>query len=61
MLKADISLRRQFIKSPRSKTEESGLYRNTIVSPAIYKTDMQYVFEYSYECIDRHAIVRITL
>lgn len=61
MLKADTSLRRQFIVSPRSKTKASWLYRNTIVSPATYKTDMQHVFEYSYACIDRCAIVRITL
>lgn len=47
--------------SSRSKTKASGLYRNTIVSPAIDKTDMQHVFEYSYAYIDRHSIVRITL
>lgn len=61
MLKANTSLRRQFIMSPRSKMKTSGLYRNTIVSPAAHKTDMQHVFEYSYACIDRYAIVRITL
>lgn len=47
--------------SPRSKTKASGLYRHTIVSPAVHKTDMQHVLEYSYACIDRYAIVRITL
>lgn len=61
MLKADTSLRRQFIMSPRSKTEVSGLYRITIVSPATDKTDMQHVFKYNYACRDRYAIVRITL
>lgn len=47
--------------SPRSKTKASGLYRNITVSPTIYKTDIQHVFEYSYTCIDKYAIVRITL
>ena len=61
MLKTNTSLRRQFIMSPRSKTKASGLYRHTIVSPAVHKTDMQHVLEYSYACIDRYAIVRITL
>lgn len=61
MLKADTSLRRQFIMSPRSKPKVSGFYNHTIVSPTTYKTDIQYVFEYSYECISRYAIVRIKL
>lgn len=61
MLKADTSLRRQFIMSPRSKPKVSGFYRHTIVSPTTYKTDIQHVFEYSYECINRYAIVRIKL
>lgn len=61
MLKADTSLRRQFIMSPCSKTKASGLYRKTIISPAINKTDMQHVFEYNYACRDRYAIVRIKL
>lgn len=61
MLKTDTLLRRQFIMSPCSKPEASGLYRITIVSPATDKTNMQHVFEYSYACIDRYAIVRITL
>lgn len=61
MLKADTLLRRQFIISSRSKMKASGLYGNTTVSPAICKTDMQHLFEYSYECINRYAIVRIKL
>jgi len=61
MLKADTSLRRQFIMSPRSKPKVSGFYNHTIVSPTTYKTDIQHVFEYSYECISRYAIVRIKL
>lgn len=61
MLKADTSLRRQFIMSPRSKPKVSGFYNHTIVSPTTYKTDIQHVFEYSYECINRYAIVRIKL
>lgn len=61
MLKADTSLRRQFIMSPRSKPKVSGFYNHTIVSPTPYKTDIQHVFEYSYECISRYAIVRIKL
>lgn len=61
MLKADTSLRRQFIMSPRSKLKVSGFYNHTIVSPTTYKTDIQHVFEYSYECISRYAIVRIKL
>lgn len=47
--------------SPCSQTKASGLYRKTIISPAIDKTDMQHVFEYNYACRDRYAIVRITL
>lgn len=61
MLKADTSLRRQFVLSPRSKPKVSGFYNHTIVSPTTYKTDVQHVFEYSYECITRYAIVRIKL
>lgn len=61
MLKADTSLRRQFILSPRSKPKVSGFYNHTTVSPTTYKTDIQHVFEYSYECISRYAIVRIKL
>lgn len=61
MLKADTSLRRQFIMSTRSKPKVSGFYNHTIVSPTTYKTDIQHVFEYSYECISRYAIVRIKL
>lgn len=61
MLKTDTSLRRQFIMSPRSKPKVSGFYNHTIVSPTTYKTDIQHVFEYSYECIKRYAIVRIKL
>ena len=61
MLKADTSLRRQFIMSPRSKPKVSRFYNHTIVSPTTYKTDIQHVFEYSYECISRYAIVRIKL
>lgn len=61
MLKTDTSLRRQFIMSPRSKPKVSGFYNHTIVSPTTYKTDIQHVFEYSYECISRYAIVRIKL
>lgn len=61
MLKADTSLRRQFVLSPRSKPKVSGFYNHTIVSPTTYKTDIQHVFEYSYECISRYAIVRIKL
>lgn len=61
MLKADASLRRQFVLSPRSKPKVSGFYNHTIVSPTTYKTDIQHVFEYSYECISRYAIVRIKL
>ncbi len=61
MLKADTSLRRQFVLSPRSKPKVSVFYRRTVVSPATYKTDIQHVFEYSYACIGRYAIVRITL
>ena len=61
MLKANTSLRRQFIMSPRSKPKVSGFYNHTIVSPTTYKTDIQHVFEYSYECINRYAIVRIKL
>lgn len=61
MLKADTSLRRQFIMSPRSKPKVSGFYNHTIVSPTTYKTDIQHVFEYSYECISGYAIVRIKL
>lgn len=61
MLKADTSLRRQFVLSPRSKPKVSGFYNHTIVSPTTYKTDIQHVFEYSYECINRYAIVRIKL
>lgn len=61
MLKADTSLRRQFVLSPRSKPKVSGLYNHTIVSPTTYKTDIQHVFEYSYECINRYPIVRIKL
>lgn len=61
MLKADTSLRRQFIMSPRSKPKVSGFYNHTIVLPTTYKTDIQHVFEYSYECISRYAIVRIKL
>lgn len=61
MLKADTSLRKQFVLSPRSKPKVSGFYNHTIVSPATYKTDIQHVFEYSYECINRYAIVRIKL
>lgn len=61
MFKADTSLRRQFIMSPRSKPKVSGFYNHTIVSPTTYKTDIQHVFEYSYECISRYAIVRIKL
>lgn len=61
MLKADTSLRRQFIMSPRSKPKVSGFYNHTIVSPTTYKTDVQHVFEYNYECIKRYAIVRIKL
>lgn len=61
MLKADTSLRRQFILSPRSKPKVSGFYNHTIVSPTTYKTDIQHVFEYSYECISRYAIERIKL
>lgn len=47
MLKADTSLRRQFILSPRFKTKASGFYSHTTVSPTTYKTDIQHVFEYS--------------
>lgn len=61
MLKADTSLRRQFVLSPRSKPKVSGFYNHTTVSPTTYKTDIQHVFEYSYECISRYAIVRIKL
>lgn len=61
MLKADISLRRQFIMSPRSKPKVSGFYNHIIVSPTTYKTDIQHVFKYSYECISRYTIVRIKL
>ena len=61
MLKANTSLRRQFIMSPRSKPKVSGFYNHTIVSPTTYKTDIQHVFEYSYECINRYAILRIKL
>lgn len=61
MLKADTSLRRQFVMSPRSKPKVSGFYNHTIVSPTTYKTDIQHIFEYSYECINRYAIVRIKL
>lgn len=61
MLKTDTSLRRQFIMSPRSKPKVSGFYNHTILSPTTYKTDIQYIFEYSYECINRYAIVRIKL
>lgn len=61
MLKTDISLSRQFVLSPPSKPKASRFYRHTIVSPATYKTDIQHIFEYSYACIDRYAIVRITL
>lgn len=61
MLKTDTSLRRQFIMSPRSKPKVSGFYNHNIVSPTTYKTDIQHVFEYSYECISRYAIVRIKL
>ena len=61
MLKTNTSLRRQFIMSPRSKPKVSGFYNHTIVSPTTHKTDIQHVFEYSYECISRYAIVRIKL
>lgn len=61
MLKADTSLRRQFVLSPRSKPKVSGFYNHTTTSPTTYKTDIQHVFEYSYECISRYAIVRIKL
>lgn len=61
MLKADTSLRREFVLSPRSKPKVSGFYNHTIVSPTTYKTDIQHVFEYSYKCINRYAIVRIKL
>lgn len=61
MLKTDKLLRRQCIFFPRSKPKFSGFYRHTIVSTATYKTDIQHVFKYSYACISRYAIVRITL
>ena len=61
MLKADTLLRRQFVLSPRSTPKVSGFYNHTIVSPTTHKTDIQHVFEYSYECIRRYAIVRIKL
>lgn len=61
MLNANKLLKRQFILSPRSKPKVSGFYSHTIVSPTTYKTDIQHVFEYSYACIDRYTIVRITL
>lgn len=61
MLKANKLLRRQFVLSPRSKPKVSGFYNHIIVSPTTYKTDIQHVFEYSYECINRYAIVRIKL
>lgn len=61
MLNTDKLLRRQCILFPRSKPKFSGFYRHTIVSPSIYKTDIQHIFEYSYAYIGRYAIVRITL
>lgn len=61
MLNANKLLRRQFVLSPRSKPKCSGFYSHTTVSPTTYKTDIQHVFEYSYECINRYAIVRIKL
>nr|DAW36300.1 MAG TPA: hypothetical protein [Caudoviricetes sp.] len=61
MLNANKLLRRQFVLSPRSKPKVSRFYNHTIVSPTTYKTDIQHVFEYSYECINRHEIVRIKL
>ena len=61
MLNANKLLRRQFVLSPRSKPKVSGFYNHTTVSPTTYKTDIQHVFEYSYECINRYAIVRIKL
>ena len=61
MLKTNTSLRRQFVLYPRSKPKVSGFYNHTIVSPTTYKTDIQHIFEYSYECINRYAIVRIKL
>lgn len=61
MLNTDKLLRRQCILFPRSKPKFSGFYRHTIVSPSTYKTDIQHVFEYSYECINRYAVVRIKL
>lgn len=61
MLNANKLLRRQFVLSPRSKPKVNGFYSHTIVSPTTYKTDIQHVFEYSYECIKRYAIVRIKL
>ena len=61
MLNANKLLMRQFVLSPRSKPKVSGFYSHTTVSPTTYKTDIQHVFEYSYACIDRYAIVRIKL
>lgn len=61
MLNANKLLRRQFVLSPRSKPKVSGFYSDTTVSPAVHKTDMQHVLEYSYAYIGRYAIVRITL
>lgn len=61
MLNTDKLLRRQCILFPRSKPKLSGFYRHTIISPATCKPDIQHVFEYSYACIGRYTIVRITL
>lgn len=61
MLKANKLLRRQFVLSPRSKPKVSGFYNHATVLSTTYKTDIQHVFKYSYECISRYAIVRIKL
>lgn len=61
MLNVNKLLRRQFVLYTRSKPQVSRFYNHTIVSPTTNKTDIQHVFEYNYECINRYAIVRIKL